>query len=190
MSAHSSGAVVLALTAFDVWLSEFLIYLFLPETDARALLEKGTEEKYRMLFSRFHPQIKPDVAELVMAIGVRHEIVHHFPRLTVGAQYLPKWLPELEQRGLLLSHPGAPAIDYSLTEKLSSCALAYWSFRTIERSAEQLVSDASDNAARMNQVSLANFHAYRSVCAPERLLEFDRRMSAISSTNSATQERK
>jgi hypothetical protein len=175
-TAFGAGAVVLAVTAFDVWLSELIVGLILPGPELPKRIDRDVVTKYSFLYGRFHGANPQSLSGLETVTGVRDEIVHHFPRLDLSLT--PDWLPVLQRQDLLVTHELAPHTDYTLTQKLGSYGLAYWVFREIEARARALIEGASDSRAQFHLRSLDNFGLYRSICPPENVTAFDAQQEA------------
>jgi hypothetical protein len=171
-SEHGAGAIVLVVTSFDVWMSEMILGLCLLQDQARERLDDYILAKYRFLYGQFQGGGKtPKTSDLDTVVRVRDEIVHHFQR--PDAQFVPDWFPALQQRGLLVTHPSAPQIDFSFTQKLGSYGLTYWAFDVIEASARTLLEGSTNPRAQIHTVAMHNFSLYRRICAPENMHQFD-----------------
>ncbi|HEY1760702.1 MAG TPA: hypothetical protein VGG72_35330 [Bryobacteraceae bacterium] len=170
-TSHASSAIVLVVTAFDIWLGELLVGLMMDEDKTRTHLDRPTLAKYRALYERYHGKQAPVASDLETVVSVRHEVVHHFTR--PEASITPSWLPALQERRLLVTHPGAPEVDYSVTQKLGSYALAYWVFDALERTAKGLIEGAANPLAQLRSTDLHNFALYRQICSPKDLPRFD-----------------
>src|SRR5262249_38700812 len=141
-SANGPGAIILIVTAFDVWMSEIILGMLLPQEDARAHLDDQILSKYRFLYTHFRRTDAPS-SDLSTVILPRYELVHHLQR--PDPTLIPSWFPQLQQQGLLITHPSAPeGVDYSFTEKLGSYGLAYWVFEVIEAQVHSIF-DQSNN---------------------------------------------
>jgi hypothetical protein len=171
-SQHGGGAIVLAVTAFDVWLGELIVGLMLSEDETRAQLDVPTVAKYRFVGDRYGVVPPLETADLETIVAVRHEVVHHFIRPDVAK--LPSWFSGLQAKGLLVTHPSAPEGDFSLTQKLGSYALAYWGFEVLESAAKSLIEKATNVRAQIHSGDLYNFGLYRRFCAPKHLAIYDR----------------
>jgi hypothetical protein len=97
------------------------------------MLDDTLTHKYARVYAVAHHRPPSDGSDLEIAVDVRHEIVHHFPRPTRTLQHLPKWLPEFEHQGIIFvaEHAARTEVDFDPTQKLGSYALAYWVFRVI-----------------------------------------------------------
>jgi hypothetical protein len=168
---HSTSAIVLVVTAFDVWLSDVAFAVMRDTEDMKALLnESGVPAKYRALYDRIHPGETTDLNELEIVAEVRNEIVHHFRR--PSQNYLPAWVPILEKSNILPVF-GHPETDWTLTDKLSSYSLAYWAFQIIEKFVIKLVHGAPGRV-QMERHAIPQFGQYRHICAPARLQDLDK----------------
>jgi hypothetical protein len=173
-SAHGAGAIELAVTAFDVWMSETLATIaFLPYDGTREQLDKSIAEKYKFLYKHFRlgsvGADPPHLDDLQIVINVRNEIVHHFIR--PNPELMPDWLPILRKRGLLIEGT-APEVDFSLSVKLGSYALAYWVFEVIESCVKVFEPRTSKNHVQ-------NFSRYRAICPPSKLASFDEQFNEV-----------
>lgn len=160
-SVHSAGAIVLAVTGFEIWLNEIMTDLLLPTAEAQSLLQLSIPKRYERLRNTNN-------SDLDTVVEVRNEIVHHFPR--PDPSLVPKWLPKLQVQGLLITLPGSRS-DFDLRQKLSSYALAYWVFEVLERCAGDIAEGIADLHTRKPE--LPNFTAYRRICPPSQLEQFD-----------------
>jgi len=158
------------MTGFDIWLTEIITGLIRPVEEARDLLDSPTTSKYKTLYERFHGQLPGELSELETVVDIRHEIVHHFPRL--NRSLIPEWFPELQRRGLLLTSPSGND-DFDFTQKLGSYSLSYWVFQVVESSAGRLVCGSKIGTAKLHTSDLYNFALYKAVCHPEQLQLFD-----------------
>ncbi|MGA2325433.1 MAG: hypothetical protein ABSH05_04030 [Bryobacteraceae bacterium] len=176
LSIHAPGAIVLGVTALDLWLSEAIVSLALPDEQTRELLDGTLTGKYAQVYAAAHNRPPRNGSDLEILVDVRHEIVHHFPRPTRTPQHVPKWLPEFERQGIVLvaEHAARTKVDFDPTQKLGSYGLAYWVFRVIERSVVDVIQDASEPRIQMQDCDVQNFALYRSVCPPEELGTFDK----------------
>lgn len=170
-SSHAPGAIILSVTAFDIWLNEIITGLpLMSEEEARNRLDCKITAKFKFVHERLHGPLASDQPDLRTVVEIRHEIVHHFPR--PDQRLIPDWFPELQGRGLLVTHPSGKT-DYSLTQKLGSYALAYWVFQVLDVNASSLVEGSTVPHAQMRESNLHNFRLYRRVCHPTQLPSFD-----------------
>lgn len=171
-SRHGPGAIILAVTAFDLWLTEGITLLMLPSNEVRKKIDEDTLKKFRFLYQYFREQepTRSEEKELDIVVLVRHEIVHHFWR--PDHTLVPGWVEELQKRNLLMTSARKDA-DYWFTQKLGSYALAYWIFEVIEASAGATIGNSKKAAAEPRRGDLHHFQRYRTVCPPKQLAQFD-----------------
>ena len=171
---HAPGAIALIVVAFEVWLNELLLDLLLPPAETRKLLNQDTATKYSYLFGVFKPSQPPRFSnDLTVALDVRNEIVHHFPRPADTPDSKPAWYPNLQRCGLFVT-TGNPSEDFNLSQKLTSYSLAYWVFEVIDHAVADLVEGSLNPKARIQVGSTAeNFKRYRSLEGPDGLTRFD-----------------
>jgi hypothetical protein len=171
-SHYVPGAIVLAFTGFEAWLSEMAVHLNVGDEAAREIFVMPVTEKYLAIYERLNPGKTPDVSELRIAVEVRNEIAHYFPRPGREPRHLPEWYALLDSKKLFikLDLPNVDA-DFSFTQKLSSYALAYWVFEVLEKCASEMCADPTDVIAKR---LAENFRLYRQVCPPADLPEWDK----------------
>ena len=145
-------------TGFELWLANVALALMKDTKDMQSLLDKNILNRYRELYARAHARKSPDTADLEIAIEVRHEIAHHFQR--PSPRHLPEWLPTLEKRKLVPVSEHVPAVDWFLTDKLSSYTLAYWVFGVAERMVISLLRNGKRGHLQMEDYAIAEFSAY------------------------------
>jgi hypothetical protein len=165
------SAIVVAVTAFDVWLSECIAFMMIRRPDVTdATLP--TCAKYDALCRHVGLTAPPAVrAELELAIDLRHELVHYLPR-TFGPDPVPTWFKSLEDRGLFFG--AGEGHRWQLSQRLFSFRLAYWAFRVVEGAALFLRDNAPPTHA--GYLMLAdNFTQYRRTTPPEELPVYDTR---------------
>jgi hypothetical protein len=68
-SSHASSAIVLAVTAFDIWLAELIVGLMLTEDETRSRLDLPTASKYRALYEKYHGKLAPDISDLITVVS-------------------------------------------------------------------------------------------------------------------------
>jgi hypothetical protein len=158
---YGCGTIILAVTAFDVWLNELLLDPSLTPEQTRKQLDESTVSRYRFLHQHYQCSPPADTSDLEVVASVRNEIVHHFVRPDVTI--FPDWYDALQTRGLLITHPKAPAVDYSVTQKLSSYPLAYWVFEVLEAAARRLIESAAKPQAQLHLLSFGLFAQYRQI---------------------------
>lgn len=171
------GAIVLVVTAFDVWLTEALAFTFIGRPE-RVDVHLSTRAKYEAMCQHVRT-VPPDTvrSELDLAIELRHELVHFLPR-TFGAEAVPDWFDSLEARGLFFGAGEGHRWDFS--QRVGGYRLAYWVFRTVEAAA-LVLRDAPQSGAPY--LSLANnFTLYRRTTPPEELPRFDRQFKLALTT--------
>ncbi len=160
---------MLAVTAFDVWLSDVAFAAMRDSEDMKELLKiVGVPPKYQALYDRIHFGEKVNLTELEIVASVRNEIVHHFRR--PSQKSLPDWVPILEKSKVL---PVSVRPDWNLTQKLSSYALAYWAFQVLEKFAVKLL-DSVTGSVQMQRHAISQFGQYRRICSPARLPDLDK----------------
>jgi hypothetical protein len=151
--------------------------LALGEDEARRLFDLSVSVKYADVFGHLRPKKVPDLSDLRVAVEVRNEITHHFPRPGRGPKDVPSWYELLEGRGLFIRYQSPPRadVDFNFTQKLSSYALAYWVFEVLDKCATELVSDT----ARAGPETARNFRLYRQFCPPAGLEEWDKMVQGM-----------
>jgi len=158
---HGPGAIVLQVIGFDLWLSELIPVLTVGNDEGRELLSEQTERRYAKLYRRFHAGVDSrKLRALHVAVELRNEITHHFPRPPAAQE----WLADIES--LLVTHPLAPRYDLDLIQKLSSYALAYWAFQVTGELAGDLLAGSTIGAAVIHQNDVDHFRRYRTVPPP------------------------
>jgi hypothetical protein len=171
LTAHGPGVIVMAVTAFDTWLSEVTVKhrMFSEPKETELLLNRRMVARYSSLYGVLQPGADlPQTTNLRIATEARHEIIHHF-----HGRPEPGWVPELESKGLLVVHPHRTTqradSDWDLTAKLSSYALAYWVCMVLESYGNQLVKGTDD--AMLTDFA-RNLGRYRLVPSPNDLPHF------------------
>ena len=155
---HGPAAITLVVTALDLWLSNVALALMKDTKDMQWLLAKNLPGRYRELYARAQTGKAPDIADLEIVVEVRHEITHHFQR--PSSRHLPEWMPTLETRKLVPVSEHVPEVDWFLTDKLSSYALAYWVFGITERMVTSLLRNGKRGRLQMEDYAIAEFSAY------------------------------
>ena len=157
---HGPAAITLVVTAFDLWLSNVALALFKDNKDMQSLLALNVPQRYLNLYRRAHPgKGDPNMGDLKIAVEVRNEISHHFQR--PSPRHLPDWVPKLEARGLMPVSQHVPEVDWPLTDKLSSYALAFWVFQTMEAMVITLLKNGKRGRLEMENYAIAEFSAFR-----------------------------
>ena len=125
-TSHAPGTLVLAVTALDCWMTEYVHTVFAFGREQQRFVFRPLIERFELLHCELgNAPCPPELlSELRMLIDVRDEIVHYLPRSFGDGRQIPSWLDPLEQRGLFIQ--GGPPVDFLLTQKLASYALAYW----------------------------------------------------------------
>ena len=147
-----------------------IVGLMIDEKGARQRLDENTVGKYRFLHRAFHSNIDVNVRGLEIAVDVRHEIVHHFPR--PDPTRVPEWFEAFQRSGFLVTSKGPGDFDFS--QKLESYSLAYWVFASVDANVRALLAGSSIGIAQMRyEGDSHNFGLYRSYCHPIDLPKFD-----------------
>jgi hypothetical protein len=168
-SRFAPGAIVLGVMAFELLLN-CLIVGAMDRTDAqiKEALDKRTIRKVDFLTSTFGT-ICTRRSDLELAIDVRNEIAHHFPRPGRAVENLPPWYAELERRGLFITS-GKVDGDFDLGQKLGSFKLAYWVMRVVIDAVADLLRGSTHVVAAMNAFETSNFESLlNGVAAPDSL---------------------
>lgn len=187
-STSALGALVLIVTALDVWITENFDRLeTLGVQGARVAATEGGDAiriRFVKLATMAGLSVPDDVlADVGLMAEVRNEIVHHLPRPVPQAPGVPPTLAPLAERRLFASAlytwklPGSEpsTVDYAFASKLESYALAYWAFRTAESAVEALADGVRASWQGYFPGLRNNFARYRDVCAPEALGDYDRK---------------
>lgn len=130
---HGPAAIVLSVTAFEVFLNEALHACLRRSTNNQPTFEALVKrdslvEKFTRIpgLVTGGPELaNPDVALVQL---VRHEIVHFYP--PIGSGGIPDWLQPLADKGLLYSI-GTHPHDIGWPQKVESFQLALWCATTI-----------------------------------------------------------
>lgn len=122
---HAPACIVLLTTSLDAWINETLSRMRFGGEDPAPIAREPTPKKCRSFLDHFGAAHPPSLVDLDLAFEVRDEIVHYLPRGLPATRNLPPWLAALEQRNLLLS-TRIEQIEYGLSDRLCSYALAYW----------------------------------------------------------------
>lgn len=170
-SLAAPSAIVIVVTAFDVWLSECIAFMKFgrPDvTDATLSVCAKYDAVCRHLGLTSPSAVR---AELELAVDLRHELVHYLPR-AFGADPAPAWFESLEARGLFFG--AGEGHRWRFSQRLCGFRLAYWAFRAVEGAALFL----RDNAPPPHAAYLSpahNFTLYRRTTPPEELPAYDAR---------------
>jgi hypothetical protein len=175
---HAPAVVVLAVSAFDVWSTECSVGLEIHHPIFPKLAEAPTCVRYRQLLERLKGAPDSHEAELRTLVDIRDEVVHFLPR-HLPNQALPAWMDVLNQRDLLIKSNHDDA-DFSLSQKLSSYALAHWACSTVSICAEKIISVVpADIAAFAGAATASNFANFRAFAEPAALPDFDLRRGIV-----------
>jgi hypothetical protein len=151
-SPHCLGAIVLVVSAFDVWLNEALSLLDgwcgLPDT--RPLATKPMCEKYVGLMARLGVERPRCTGDLRRAVDVRDEIVHYLPRSDV-----PAWFEDLERQGMFIAT--GRSSDFALPQKLPSYKLAYWVWEVVLTAIEEMLPAIPGGGRAVIEATAQNF---------------------------------
>jgi hypothetical protein len=151
------GAVLLAVTAFELYLNYLIVSITLPDSDIQNALDRpNAVSKIDFLTNTFETRC-PKRKELEMVIEVRNEIAHHFPRPGWAPENIPWWYEEIQKRGLLITSSRNDGSDFDLGQKLGSFNLAYWANRVIIDAVADLLRGSSHPVATMNTFERSNF---------------------------------
>ena len=152
------GAIVLAVTAFELFLN-YLIVGGTERNDAemQEVLDRRTMGKVDLLSQTFGTTCRGRT-DLNIVIEVRNEIAHHFPRPGRAPENLPTWFGELQRRGLLIT-TGRPDGDYELGHKLASFKLAYWASQVVIDAVIDLLQGSSHRTAVTHRYEASNFRS-------------------------------
>ncbi len=168
----AAGSIVLIVDAFGNWLDESIAQLGFFDKKILPLASEQPLQKYYKLAEAAGKSL-PNNADLSMAIDLRNEIVHYLPRGLRTEGNVPPWLVELDRRSLLIPVTDSSA-PWSLPDKVSSYALAYWTWEVVDTALQHFL----DAIGRQKSISLGgaveNFSLYRDFCRPADLAEFDR----------------
>jgi hypothetical protein len=174
------GSIVLLVDAFELWLNEVVDHLY--TFDAQRTLSKrfkaemanlSTLSKYRRI-----PEVAANTpirenADLETVVELRNEITHHLARWSGVADPLPPWFEDLFQRDLFFWSPGEnKAIGIPMDDQVSSYALAYWAWETIDKAVADFLKALGAKASGV-ELTARNFQRYRCLCPPSRLREYD-----------------
>lgn len=171
---HAPAVVVLAVTAFDAWLTEYALSVQAVDDAARKhIADKSTWQRCEAMMSRFGAPNRTELLdELRTLIDVRDEIVHYLPRLSPSGGTLPAWVKRLPQKGFLITAATALS-DFTFWDKLTSYALAYWACTVVESCASALAEVAPQDHAHFMSSTVANFAKYRAIVSPSQLERLD-----------------
>lgn len=173
-SEHAPGALVMVVTTFDVWLTEFCVGADIWHPGLLLVAERSICDRYAELLEKFSLSQPAAGADLRALVDARDEIVHYKPRhLPNGA--LSPWIQALDDRGLLVRAPNQERGDFTLPQKLCSYALAYWAFSVVFECATHLASAAlpDDRIMFVGGPAEWTFGPLRSFPAPDVLGKFD-----------------
>ncbi len=155
-SYFAPGAIVLGVMAFEL----FLKYMIVGEagrTDAE--IQKTLERNAIGMVDHLAGVLGttcPRRDELEIAIEVRNEIAHHFPRPGRAAKNLPEWYTVVQQRGLFIT-TGHVDVDFNLSQKLGSFKLAYWVNEVVTETVADLLRDSEHAIAVSHSGQGSNF---------------------------------
>jgi hypothetical protein len=99
-SVHAPGAIVLAVTGFEIWLNEIITCSLLPKAETQKWLGLSIQSRYERLRNTDNHGTSDDTlsdSDLDTVVEVRNEVIHHFPR--PDRSRVPKWLSKLQLQG-------------------------------------------------------------------------------------------
>lgn len=151
LTLYGPSAIVVAVTAFEVFINETLYLCLLSttvnEADFQDLAQRDAlADKFRdipHLVTGGPELVNPEV---VLMQHVRNEIVHYYPR-PVGATNVPEWLQPLADRGLLYE-------DICWQQKLQSFQLARWCGQVASIAAQQFAEALAPRGEDERKLSL------------------------------------
>jgi len=173
-TSHAPGAIVLAVTAFDVWVREFEVGLEAVDSSFPKCkkVDNPICRRYADLLRNLGESNCPFEADLRSVVDVRDEIVHYLPR-TLPGRTLPAWIDSLDRRGLLIRSPTNDA-DFTLSQKLSSYALAHWACTTLASCVATLIGAVRNEFVPfVGGCTAKNFSLFSTITAPGDLVDFD-----------------
>jgi hypothetical protein len=143
-------------TAFELLINYLFVGLTeLPDDEIQEILDKkNVIAKTDFLARRFGTKCRLH-ADLDLAIEVRHEIAHYFPRPGREPKNLPLWFARADKKGLLIR--GENGADFDLSQKLASYKLAKWVATMIAGSVGELLSGSPHPAALRHKHEVHNF---------------------------------
>lgn len=149
------GAILNAVCAFELFLNALLVgNTGVCDTEMQKLLDLNAIQKVDHLTKLFNTKCNCR-ADLQLAVEVRNEITHHFPRPGRAASNLPAWLHVLQVRGLLITARGPD--DYDLGQKLGSYKLGYWVARITAEAVSDIIGASRFWLAQFHRHDVNNF---------------------------------
>lgn len=173
-SNHAIGSIVLLATAFDAWLNEIISHSRMIDGQIIDLADRPTMDKYYRIPEKITKKELPPNTDLDLLIKVRDEIVHFLPRTikrTGLKKNVPQYFDPLYKKGLLLISNNQDS-ETPLGLSLCSYCLAYWAWRTVEISSNNLL-DIMEDKGIFFRHSSQKFNMYAKITPPEELHLYD-----------------
>jgi hypothetical protein len=170
-TAHATSVIVLAVTALDAWLMEYILAAAFRDPPVKDIAHLSLFDRVRTFLTKAD-RVSPVLDELRLLIDVRDEIVHVLPRQLGPTYPLPSWLQSLDERGFMIKTTKG---DFRMHQKFASYALAYWATTTAHACTQELMAVAPDSMPSSPEWLARNFARYRHISSPEQLPQFDAR---------------
>jgi hypothetical protein len=168
-SPNAVGAFILAVSAWEASMNEILAFWnSFGREDHRDRAALAPFPKFLAMTGVAEDD--PLATEFRMLTRMRNELAHFLP----GGPGIPEDYSPLEARGLFIRSTHGPAVGFQFCQKLSSYALAYWSWTTCHEAVMRAVASTPPVVQSVCDFIPHHFALYRSTCPPERLPEYDK----------------
>jgi len=175
---YAPGVILTVTTALDAWLNEVIGSVrmtgSIPDEQIAVLIDRPLYEKYREA-ARTVTGRRVVPKDLKLLETLRHEIVHFLPYVQdiASGKTVPDWLDELSAKMLLIS-TGDPKVEFHLSQKLCSYALAYWACEIAHVAAEDFKALYDKHQLIGPILAADNFAFFQQLAAPKDLGQFDK----------------
>jgi hypothetical protein len=170
-SYHGTASIVLLVAGFDAMLNELISHY---DMGLKEEADQAITKKYYAIPKTVTGKVQSHNNELDLLIGVRHEIMHHYPGPIDEPDAIPSWFQPLQERGLFITYPNPYGSPFSLGWKLGSYRLCYWAWETISQATSALL-DGLEGGRSVVSLTATEIERYGEVCPPHGLRAFDER---------------